>query len=226
MFYKYETHLHTYPASRCAKADVRESLEFYKSEGYDGVFLTNHFIGGNIGCDWDLPVTKQLRFYFADYYEALEIGKELGIKVFPGVELSYEGTDFLIYGLEPDFYFDHPEFFDLDFVEKLDFLRDAGAFIVHAHPFREDSWIPCIRLAPRSVHAVETVNACNSPHENHMADVYADEYSLPKTAGTDNHHAGDQPCFAGIQLHRPLKDGYDYMQAVLNGEAEIFTRER
>ena len=29
--YRYETHLHTSPVSSCAKASVRENLEFYKS---------------------------------------------------------------------------------------------------------------------------------------------------------------------------------------------------
>ena len=46
--YKYETHLHTSPVSKCAIASVRDSLEFYKSLGYDGVFITNHFIQGNM----------------------------------------------------------------------------------------------------------------------------------------------------------------------------------
>ena len=31
--YKYETHLHTAPVSRCARAGVRETLEFYKELG-------------------------------------------------------------------------------------------------------------------------------------------------------------------------------------------------
>ncbi|MBQ7573565.1 MAG: hypothetical protein IJT23_04840 [Clostridia bacterium] len=32
MKYKYETHLHTKPVSKCAGADVRDSLEFYKEK--------------------------------------------------------------------------------------------------------------------------------------------------------------------------------------------------
>ena len=32
--YLYEMHLHTAPVSKCAKAGVRESLEYYKSLGY------------------------------------------------------------------------------------------------------------------------------------------------------------------------------------------------
>lgn len=49
--YRYETHLHTYPVSKCAHKGVREALLFYKVLGYDGVFITNHFIDGNINMD-------------------------------------------------------------------------------------------------------------------------------------------------------------------------------
>ena len=58
--YLYETHLHTAPVSRCAKADVRASLEFYKSLGYAGVFITNHFIDGNVGCDRSLSFAEKI----------------------------------------------------------------------------------------------------------------------------------------------------------------------
>ena len=46
--FKYETHLHTMPVSKCAHKSIRENLEFYKKAGYDGVFITNHFLDGNI----------------------------------------------------------------------------------------------------------------------------------------------------------------------------------
>ena len=72
--YKYETHLHTSPVSRCAKASVRESLEFYKSLGYDGVFITNHFLDGNINIDKSKPYAEKIDFYFSDYEKALELG--------------------------------------------------------------------------------------------------------------------------------------------------------
>ena len=49
--YRYETHLHTAPVSRCASAGVRETLEYYKELGYEGVFITNHFLDGNINID-------------------------------------------------------------------------------------------------------------------------------------------------------------------------------
>ena len=78
----YETHLHTYPVSRCAIASVRETVEFYKRAGYAGIFITNHFIDGNINIDPSLPYEDRIRFYFSDYEEAVRIGQEVGISVF------------------------------------------------------------------------------------------------------------------------------------------------
>ena len=96
--YKYETHLHTYPVSRCGKAHVCESLDFYKQKGYDGVFITNHFLDGNINIDSSVPYEERIEFYFSDYEKGVELGKEIGISVFFGVESSYKGTDIsLIY---------------------------------------------------------------------------------------------------------------------------------
>ena len=100
--YRYETHLHTHPVSKCARAGVRESLEFYKELGYDGVFITNHFLDGNINIDADVPYAERISFYFSDYEEALRLSNEIGIKVFCGVEMSYKGTVFLVYGLDKE----------------------------------------------------------------------------------------------------------------------------
>lgn len=92
--YKYETHLHTFPVSHCAKAGVWESLEFYKKLGYDGVFITNHFLDGNINIAREKSYEEKIEFYFSDYEKGIEIGKAIGLQVFCGVELSYGGTDF------------------------------------------------------------------------------------------------------------------------------------
>ncbi|MBO7310244.1 MAG: PHP domain-containing protein, partial [Clostridia bacterium] len=98
--YKYETHLHTFPISGCASASVRESVEYYKELGYDGIFLTNHFPGCYPKSKTPPTYEELMNNYFSAYEEALEIGKEIGIKVFCGIEISYEGIDFLVYGLD------------------------------------------------------------------------------------------------------------------------------
>ena len=88
--YLYETHCHTAPVSKCSKASAEDTVRFYKKMGYDGLFITNHFLDGNINLEvWNWPYAEQIDYYFSDYEKAAEIGKEVGIKVFPGVELSY-----------------------------------------------------------------------------------------------------------------------------------------
>lgn len=220
--YKYETHLHTYPVSKCAKKGVRENLEFYKNKGYDGIFITNHFVDGNISIDSDIPYDEKIDFYKSDYEEALNIGKKIGLKVFFGVELSYHGTDFLVYGLNCEWYRNHPEITGMKKSDELRFLSENGAFIVQAHPFREAEYIDHIRLFPRCIHGTEIVNACRTDFENKLALEYAEHYGLYKTAGSDNHLGKDIPHLAGMSSLTPIKNEADFIKKIKNGEMTIF----
>jgi hypothetical protein len=224
LYYRYETHLHTRPASKCARRSVRENLEFYKSLDYAGVFITNHFIDGNAGADKSLSYEEQIRQNFADYLEGVEIGRELGIDVFMGTEMSYKGTDFLIYGLDIDWYLSHPEIMDMKKSEELPYLAEAGALIIHAHPYREAGYIDHIRLFPRCVHGVEIYNANRTDLENRMAREYAKSYSLIPFAGSDNHVGGDQLKLGGIEFISPLSDEIDFVDRIKNLEGKIFKK--
>ncbi len=221
--YRYETHMHTLPVSRCARYSVRENLEFYRSLGYDGIFITNHFLDGNINIDKSLPYEEKVEFYFSDYYEALKLSQEIGIKVFLGVEISYRGTDFLIYGLDKEWFLAHPEIMDMKKSEELPFLASHGALVIQAHPYRQDRHIDHIRLFPHCIEGVETVNACRTELENRMADIYADAYGFVKTAGTDNHIGSRITHLAGMESDTPLTDEADFIRRIRNGEMEIFT---
>jgi hypothetical protein len=223
--YRYETHLHTLPVSKCARQDVRQNLEFYASLGYDGIFITNHFLDGNINIDKNLPYEDQLEFYFSDYYEALKLSKEIGIKIFLGVEISYRGTDFLIYGLDKEWFLAHPEIMDMKKSEELAFLIENGALVIQAHPYREDRHINHIRLFPRCVHGVEVINASRPDFENAMADAYANAYQLLKIAGSDNHAGNNVKRLAGIETSSPLLNEQDFISRVKSGDITLFTLE-
>lgn len=220
--YRYETHLHTWPVSKCGKASVRESLEFYKSQGFAGVFITNHFINGNINVERSRPFEERIEFYYSDYEEACHIGKEIGLQVFDGVEMTYGGTDFLIYGLQKNWYLAHPEMEQMKMSELLAFLMSEGALVIHAHPFREAHYIDHIRLYPRHVHGVEIHNSCRTELENAMAEHYADSYGLLHFAGTDNHVAGRRKTFAGMESETPLVDVDDFVKRILNSQMKPF----
>ena len=220
--YLYETHLHTAPVSKCAKVGVRETLEFYKNCGFEGVFITNHFLDGNINIDRSLPYAERIDFYFSDYEEGVRIGKEIGISVFFGAESSFGGTDFLIYGLDKPWFLAHPEIEDMTKSQMLSLMAEAGALIIQAHPFREAAYIDHIRLFPRSVHGVEIHNACRTEFENSMAELYAKNYGLLSFAGSDNHSAGTQTRLAGMQSEIPIVDEKDFIARVKNGEMTPF----
>ena len=233
MMYKYETHCHTSPVSKCGKASVKDTVFFYKQYGYDGIFITNHFLDGNINPKARvLPYRDQIDYYFSDYEEAVKIGSDAGIKVFPGVELSYKGTDFLIYGLDKEWYKDHPEILEMQKTEELPYLMEAGAFVIQAHPYREAHYIDHIRLFPKSVHGVEVINSNQAWESNEMADMYAVQYGFLKTAGSDNHwgsnaferlkEKGFRPEIAGMCSDTEINSVEDYISSVRSGSMKIF----
>ncbi len=221
--FKYETHLHTFPVSQCAKYGVRENLEFYKKLGYDGVFITNHFIDGNINSSAGESYEERINYFFSDVEIAFEIAEEIGIKVFCGAELSYGGTDFLVYGLDKEWYLSHPEIMNMKKSEELPFLIENGALAIQAHPFREAFYIDHIRLFPRCVHGVEIINANRTENENKMAKIYAENYGLLEFAGSDNHIANEQKKLAGLQFETPIQDEKDFCERVKNNEHKIFS---
>lgn len=227
MKYKYETHLHSSPVSRCAKASIEESLKYYKKLGYDGVFLTNHFIGGNFRDDGLNTDAEKIDFYVSDYFEGLKVAKEIGIKLFFGVEMSYKHhTDFLIYGLSPEWYQEHLEVLGMPFPERLDFLKMHGAFIVHAHPFRNsfhsDSMPLPISLFPKHVDAVEVKNAANSKDLDKIGLYYANHYGLQHFAGSDNHWGGKAKKLCGVVTKAPINDVDDFVKVLREKKYKIF----
>ncbi len=221
--YKYETHLHTAPVSKCAKANVYESIDFYKQNGYDGIFITNHFLDGNINTGSISSYEEKIEFFFSDYEEGVNYGKTVGLKVFSGVEMSYKGTDFLVYGLSKEWYLKNPQIMDMKKSEALEYLMNSGALVIQAHPYREASYIDHIRLFPRQVHGIEVINSSRSNFENNMAKIYAKNYGLLEFAGSDNHCAGEHKFLAGMCSETPVLDEQDFVERVIGGKMSVFT---
>ena len=220
--YRYETHLHTSPVSKCGHATVEENVDFYKSMGYDGIFVTNHFLDGNINVDQSLSYKEKINYYFNDYERAFEYGKKVGLKVFCGVEITYKGTDFLVYGLDKEWYLKHEKIMYMEKREELDYLRKKGALVIQAHPYRRADYIDHIRLYPDNVDGMEVLNANRTPLENKMAEIMVEEYGHLKTAGTDNHLGPRQKKFAGMESDTPIVSEEDFIQRVRDNTLKIF----
>ena len=135
--------------------------------------MTNHFLDGNVNITEPMSYEEKINYYFSDYEEAARLAPEIGIKAFLGVELSYGGTDFLIYGLDKAWFLAHPEIMEMKKSEELPFMMSEGALVVQAHPYREASYIDHIRLYPRSVQCVEVINASCSKEVSALGIAYA-----------------------------------------------------
>ena len=222
--YLYETHLHTQPASGCARWSAAEAVKYYKDAGYAGIFITNHFLDDDIPELRALPYEDQINLYFKDFEDGLEAGREVGLAVFCGVELSYKGTDFLVYGLDKAWYLAHPEIDGMPIKDFLALAKQEGALVIHAHPFREAGSIDHIRLYPRSVHGVEVYNGNRSAFENEMAQKYALNYGLLQFAGSDIHGKEPHGERYGMCCEMPITDEQDFVQKVLAGQMQTFHR--
>lgn len=212
--YRYDTHVHTSEGSKCARSSGREVAEAYHARGYDGIIVTDHFFNGNSAVPRDLPWRERVELFTAGYRAAKEYGDRVGLQVFFAWEDSSEGNDFLTYGLDENWLADHPFLDRLPLVDYLKYIRAEGGTIVHAHPFRQDSYIPMIRLLPDLVDAVEIMNGHRTDEVNHRAKWYADSYGLPWAAGSDNHDVVNGFAEAGVLLDERLTGTAHYARLI------------
>ena len=69
---------------------------------------------------------------------------------------------------------------------------------------------------------MEVVNANRTESENKIAMIYADEYKLLKTAGSDNHSASAQIHFAGMASETPIVSEEDFIKRIKSNKLSMF----
>lgn len=186
--YLYEMHLHTSEGSACGASSGAEAADYYKSLGYDGIIVTDHFLNGNTAADRTASYEDRIETFCSGYRAAKARGDEIGLSVFFGLEYEYvHGNHFLMYGLDKAFLLAHPELLTLPLPQVIDLVHSVGGLVIQAHPFRDIDWVTEHCLLPRYCDGAEIFNACNSDPANEMARLYAEHYSLISTAGSDNH---------------------------------------
>lgn len=226
----YETHLHTNQASKCANNSGKEMAKALKEAGYTGMFVTDHNWGGNTCIDSKLPWKDWVHEFCKGYEDAKAWGDANDFQVFFGYEAGYQGTEFLIYGVDESWMASHEEIKDATIEEQYHLIHSAGGMVIHAHPYREEWYIPEIRLYPEFVDGVEAVNAThsspkstshNDPEFDKSAIAYGQKYNLPMTAGSDIHSTS---LFGGgVAFSRKIQSVQDYCQAILKGEPHLLT---
>lgn len=228
--YLYETHLHTSEASSCAVSTGKEMANACKTAGYTGIFVTNHNWHGNTRIDRTLPWDQWIEHFWQAFEETLRWGRRIGLDVFFGYEAAYHGTEFLIYGIDKEWLISHREIENATVEEQYALIHTAGGIVIHAHPFREEPYIPQIRLFPDYVDGVEGINAThsnprspshNDPAFDERAVAYSSEHHLPMTAGSDIHTK--QLLRGGMAFKRRLHSIQDYCEAIRSDEDRILT---
>ena len=219
--YKYETHVHTSETSACASASGAAQAMFYKSRGFTGMVVTDHFFNGNTSVPRELSWEEKVNRFCLGYENAKVQGEKIGLDVFFGWEYSYGGTDLLTYGLNKEWLLSHPMIMDMDVNSYCDFVREQGGIIVHAHPFREADYIAMIRLLPRKCDACEIINSCRTDFENNMARIYAESYGLKPFAGSDNHSAA-QDKLNGVDFDEIITSEQHFIKLVKEQKYRIF----
>jgi hypothetical protein len=213
--------MHTASVSACAASQPEEMARYYKKCGYTGIIVTDHFINGNTSCPQYLPWEKKIEFFANGYERAKKEGDKIGLDVFFGLEYSYKGTDFLVYGLQPEYLIAHPDFHMLDMKNFSSAVRGGGGFLAQAHPFRKEWWIADPTPAsPELIDAVEVHNLAMSDEVNRKAFEYAEKHNLPMMAGSDAHcDYLKKP--AGIVLKKRAESIFDIIDAIKAGKIEL-----
>lgn len=191
--YRIELHAHTKPQSSCSDILPEEMVKIYKNLGYDGVVITNHFMGYDHYSDGEYlkgeTKEEKLDYYLEGYRKTKEYGDKLGLSVYLGLEIRFSNeniNDYLIYGADEEIVslcYDNFRGTLAEFRKNTPLPRSV---FVQAHPFRSGIEI----MNPKLLDGMETFNM----HPGHNSAVgiacrYAKENGFKiKTAGSDFHH--------------------------------------
>lgn len=218
--YLYEMHQHTEICSKCGRANPEELVHALKEDGFAGVVITNHFYHGNTGVDRGLCWADFVKVYEQSYLAAKAEGDKIGVDVLFGMEEHVGNSkEVLIYGVHPQFFYDHPELRSCDLKMIYDLVHAAGGLVVQAHPFRARGYIknPKLRLDPKLLDGIEVHNACNKPGENEEALALAKEHGLIIVSGSDSHSSAFEDRF-GISCEHRITTEEELVSVLKSGD--------
>lgn len=213
--YPAETHCHTRETGPCGRVPAEYLVKAYLEEKYRYLFITDHIHEANFeseetrGASWEYRVDRYLKGYRA----ARKAAQGTGLIVMLGMEVTLRGKspiDFLVYGQDEQFIYDHPFFYDLEFAEFYRFVRDNGMLSFEAHPYRYGGE----PVQPVCYDGIEIFNA-HPRHvsRNQKAVQYAREKGLYTISGSDV-HAEEDIARGGVMLPDGIENGADFVQYV------------
>ena len=221
--YKYELHAHTSECDREAHLSARELVHLYKNEGYDGMVITDHYIE-RFYTLWfpdeveGLTHEQQVKRWLKGFHIAKEEGDKIGFVVLPGAEVRFNGypNDYLIYGLQEDFFYNLPRLNELQNVHELLHVLPHEVCVVQAHPFRDEMVVN----NPKELFGLEVYNGGTEKFRNEIARQFACHYKLAMTSGSDIHSI-ERLAKGGIMTKVKIKTPEDLIAVLRNGEYSL-----
>lgn len=171
-----------------------------KALGLDAVCITEHY-----SYEASAPVEQ--------------VGRDEGLLVLRGVEISTNRGHLLAYGVEDDGWnvWGRDNYLPLeDVIERINRL---GGICVPAHPFREQGLASLLEglLDLSGIVAVESHNGGNSDHDNLLAIEAAGHMGLPTLGGSDCHKtAAVGRCATWVEAD--VRDMKDFVAALRAGD--------
>ena len=217
--YKTELHSHTIDASPCATLTAEKLVELYLAKGYDSVVITNHFTHRYMKL-YEIPTYEQyVDFYIKAYEKAKQIAGDKLTVIF-GVEFRFDDVDndYLWIGADENYLRKNGDLLDLGTKGFRDICLKNDWLFIQAHPFRHTMKI----VDPKTVDGVEVYNAKNESFRNKVADMWANEYGLIKTSGTDIHKPHETPS-GGILTTQKMETMQDILNAIKSGKYSLVT---
>lgn len=136
-----DLHAHSSGISRCCQIPFEQVLKQTLDYGMDGIVLTNHYQRSYVE---NGHVDDFVERYLAEFFAAEQYGKEIGCKVFFGIEVTterYPNVHMLVYGVDPGFLRRHPCIFDCTQKELFELVKADNGVLIQAHPFRNGTTV-------------------------------------------------------------------------------------
>ncbi len=219
MSYKYELHAHTKETSTCAGAGVSETVKKYKSKGYDGIVITDHYSGLTFPPYEYFNPQKCAKRFLKGYKEALKYADD-NFTVLLGMEIRFLFTtnDYLIYGMTEDFVKNSGRLLFSNLKKLYSSVKQSDMLLIQAHPFRG-------YVSQGNVNFLDGAEVFNGKskkqEENEKSFLWANENNLKiLTSGTDFHHISSE-ITGGIETQEKITSNDDLLRILKNGNYKL-----
>lgn len=223
---KIETHCHSAGSSDCATTAAERIVSVYKTHGYGGLVLTNHYCAKHFDKYPGSTRREKLDYYFSVAEHMRRCCNDAGLKFFLGAEVCVkvpEGyAEYILYDFDKSFFYDNPPLYELTQRELFALADGAGVFMYQAHPFRDEVYLG----DPRFMHGAEAFNGhFHHANRNDKATRFCKDNSLIQMSGTDYHHFG-QPVTGGLSVPGDIEDEHALKECILSGGARLIRRQK